>query len=222
MKKLIYLFAFLFILSCSKDNPTEPEVVYDPDPVGFYLFDIKTNIIEKMNVTGAKNGLKSYIKYEDNAWCDIKETGEDYSVWIKNLGRYTIEGVTHVFFDLELQPPSFIFESDYIKIATLNIEYEMNPVYFASIDDPELEYVYREFRKYSLTLDKVNKSYNYIRSIADKDKTGFTKYYNALLGLIGIFMKDGEKAEHKFEAVIAGAECFGQLRAWIKEIEAGN
>ena len=115
MKKFTNMLCLVFILfsfSCSDDSssPSEdsgewqPTYVNDPDPAGYYKFDVKTEYSDKVESMGAKNGLIAYLNYALN-WCEVCEYGEDYSIWIKNLQRTYNDNNTEVKFTLELREP---------------------------------------------------------------------------------------------------------------------
>ena len=113
MKKyLSILFAVLSLVvfnSCSKDNPADsasksPEflMMEEHTPSKVYLIDVKTKLTNKIEASGTKNGAIAYLNNQE--WCKVVETGENYSLWIKDLSRDTsnFPNIT-IGFNLELQ-----------------------------------------------------------------------------------------------------------------------
>ncbi|MCK5741907.1 MAG: hypothetical protein KAH48_06810 [Chlorobi bacterium] len=61
------------------------KIHYTPDPKRRYKFDVKTKTKDKAATMQIKHGLIEYIKAAK--WCRTVNTGETYSVWIKDVWR---------------------------------------------------------------------------------------------------------------------------------------
>ena len=207
MKKFTNMLCLVFILfsfSCSDDSSSPSEEVI-ADPVNQYSFDVKTKLSEKLDVTGAKNGLISYL--QENEWSDVTETGEDYSVWIKNCVRDDQGTKVIVTFDLELRTAAMITEGELVKSTSLTCSYDKN----ADWDDGVGGIDYAALAKDLVAIVEIAK---YIPG------AGTIKVYvDKILGLIEPLMTEGEGINHKAEGVIVGSQAYIQLKKWILEIE---
>ena len=207
MKKTLYylLIAILFI-ACSKQS-TEPTDETIPDPINNYKFDVKTKFSEKMDVTGAKNGLISYI--ENAEWCDVVYTKEDYSIWIKNTKRITKDNNVTVTFDLELRTPAFLTEGDLIKSKTMTITYDKNAKWNDGKGSIDIN---------ALTKD-LQKIVNIAKWIPIPQISSAAFIIDKILINLEPLMNSGEDINQKAEGVIVGIQSFIQLKQWILEIE---
>ncbi|MFP4544109.1 MAG: hypothetical protein ACLFQU_07725 [Candidatus Kapaibacterium sp.] len=201
--KTIYAFVIIsvVIISCSENASGPTETI--PDPVNYYLFDVKTEFSEKMDVTGAKNGLMAYI--DKSEWADNQETGENYSVWIKNCTREINDTKITVEFDFELRTAAMFTHGDLIKSKRIKVKY----------DNKDWE------EEGNINVKKINDSLEGVVNIAEliPGLSSITNYIELILGVLDNTMTQGETVNHKAEGTIVGAKCFYELKMWILEIE---
>lgn len=205
MKKYLYYLLIAVVFSACSEKSTEPKDETIPDPQNNYKFDVKTKFAEKMDVTGAKNGLISFIK--SASWCDVVETGEDYSVWIKNCKRTPQSNNVTVSFDFELRTPAFVSEGDLIKSKKFTITYDKNANWDDGKGGIDLNELADDLKKFV----DIAKWIPGLSSVAN--------YIDRILDFIDPLMDSGEDINHKAEGVIVGSQCYIQLKQWVLEIE---
>ena len=213
MKKFYVLFlALFFVLSCTKDNPVEPQ---QADPTGKYIFDVKTNLLEKMANAGAKAGLIANI--ENSGWAVVEQYGENYSVWIDNATRDKKNGKINLEFDFELRTPGEWFVGDLIKIKHFSIDYDVNADWENNVNIPDTKALMTWLGK---EIDKMRKN-----EIIDGFFGGTLSKADKVVGILNKVMKyldPTDSAQKQAEAVLVGTLCYSQLRSWMLEHEAGK
>lgn len=212
MKKIYLLFALVFFfVSCTKDNPAEPQ---PDDPTGKYIFDVKTSWIEKMADAGAKAGLLANI--ENSGWGIVEQYGEDYSVWIANAERDKKAGKVHLEFDFELRTPGEWAKGDLIKTKHFSIDYDVNADWENTVNVPDTKALMSWLDK---EIDRLRKN-----EIIDGFFGGTLSKADKVVGILNKCMKyldPTDSAEKQAEAVLVGTLCYSQLHSWMLEHEQG-
>lgn len=85
--------------------------------------------------------------------------------------------------------------------------------------NPNAEDVYKQFKEYTDRMKAAGQLLPYVQKLATINYPQFKTYIDIIFSILEDIMDEGEKQEHKAEAVIVGAETFAVLREWIKEIE---
>jgi len=83
--------------------------------------DVKTSYIEKANITEAKNGCINYLNQIPSVM--IAETGEDYSIWIRDYDSKINNNNVIITADLQIRTPSFIRDGRLLKEHKVRITY---------------------------------------------------------------------------------------------------
>lgn len=209
MKKCMY-FSFIiiisiFLYSCSKS--TEPSNSKIPIPKNKYEIDVKSQFVDKMAVTGAKNGLIGYLN--SSTWATVVNTGEDYELWVKDPVRKNLGSKYNVYFTLDLKK-STVWSATLVKTTIINVSYDIN-------DDFEGGYSGINGEKFV----SFYKNYEWIINLFPGANT-VTGIIDKLLPYITPLMTDGEDDQQKAESVIVGAAAYKQTLLWFNEIEAGK
>lgn len=229
MKRLYFLFA-LAILLYSCDNSSEPTntesnqftLKVENIPKNFYEIDLKTKFVDKMAEVGTKYGSKIYIN--DAEWAKIVEYSEDYSLWVKNLRRDTSDvSLTRVTFDLELQEPSMAMEGKVFKKRHFIITYARDALDNIA-GNSDAAWVAKRFKQYAERCKKTGELCTYINNTI---AVGSANPYTAMCSkMLNKFIAEctGEVTQkyQQVEAVICGAECYGQLEEWLWQHEQGQ
>jgi len=206
----IAFFATMLFIGCSSStepNINNPESI--PNPEGFYEFDIKTHFADKSEIKGAKAGLKGLIN--ESSWGTVGNFGEDYAVWIGDITKTAKSGNKFdVEFTIFLSDPSFMGQGATIKEKSFEISYD--------VDDFEYD------EEGNLTA----KAMQYIVNGLGTDVAANCGIPMAGLGisiLSKLIANDESSIKNRqqmAESIIIGGMCFGQLKLWINEIEAGK
>lgn len=214
MKYFIYLFLVFIFISCSKD-PSSPEEIKEVLPINFYEFDVKTSLSDKLQSTGAKSGVISYLK--KSGWADNNEFGEDYSLWITNLVRTRNNNIVTVDYNLELRTPAAVFNGDLIPGCRKHFTITYN------LDDEVLNV------SKPLTPSSIMKGFDKVIAKSNDLKLNkipfIGKYienadiFKELLNIILSFIDSGSERENQVEAFYVGAYSYDQVRTWILQIE---
>lgn len=216
----LLLISVLFVTSCNKTTKPEDSEQYK-EPQGNYIFDVKTKFIEKRDITGAKNGTIAYLKKSN--WAKVEYTGEDYSVWIKNTYRDNVNDSTiSLQFDYELHTPAMFTEGDIIYSKVLDIEYILNNDWVGQAGNPDANDVKRLYGVFCKKMEMTKKLLPYAKHLAESTQPQFASFIEIIFNLIDEFMPEENSMYQKAEAVIVGAECYGQLSEWMKDLENGN
>jgi len=215
MKHILYLFIVFTFISCSKD-PSSPEDTKEILPTQFYKFDVKTALSDKLQSTGAKSGLISYLK--KSGWADNNEFREDYSLWITNLIR-TRKSSNQVIldFNLELRTPAAFFDGDLIpgcrKHFTINYNLDEDVLNVSKPLTPAA--ILKGFDKVFAKVD--NSPIKKIPYIGKYLETA--AIFKELLNTILSFIDSGSERENQIEAFYVGLYSYDQVRVWILDIE---
>ncbi len=226
-KNLVFALGFImlmFLLSCSKDNVTNPETpqyVYmtEHKPQGFYEIDVKTNLWDKLNETGTKNGTICYINNSD--WGKKVEIGEDYSLWIKDLSRTPEDSLIHVSINLELQEPSLLLEGYVYKKKHFEITYTKNQYDETTKGNATDALIAQRFQDYANRCKKAGQIAAFVNnSFISNSPHPYTKLASKIISmLLDMFMDEELWYYQQIEAVIIGSEMYGQLKEWLWELE---
>ncbi|MCX6148346.1 MAG: hypothetical protein NTW25_14015 [Candidatus Kapabacteria bacterium] len=230
MKNIIeFVLILVFLTSCSKDQSTSPDnlsnsfvEMIEHYPNQFYVIDVKTKYSDKFSETGLKNGTIMYIN--NTNWGKVKETGENYSLWIKDISRIESDSLTTITFNLELQEPSLAFEGKVYKKKHFVINYSRD-IYNDKLENNiNAQSVSARYKIYAEKCKKTGEISAFINnSLIAKSPNPYTFICSKILDMFLTEMQN-EKTQQcqQFEAVICGAECFGELKEWLFLHEQGN
>ncbi|TAL69043.1 MAG: hypothetical protein EPN82_08105 [Bacteroidetes bacterium] len=186
-----------------------------PNPVGYYKFDVKTDIIEKAANAGAKAGLKANI--ENCGWAEVVETGEDYSLWIDAATRDKNKGIVHLEFNFELRTATFMGVGDLIKIKHFTLDYDPEADWENVTSIPDAKALTSWCQKEIEKLKK-NGLIDFAFGGALDKASKVTTILNKVLG----YLDPTDSAEKQAEAVLVGTLCYSQLQSWMLEHEQGK
>ena len=223
----LILMISIIIVSCSKDNPTsatkDPEfllMVEHTPTKQFYEIDLKTSYLDKWAETGVKNGSIAYIN--NQKWAKVVETGENFSLWIKDLARdkSNFPEIT-VSFNLELQEPSLVYEGKVYKKQHFEIKYDSENALETQKGNVEAQLVADRFMSYAKKCKAAGKISAHVNNMFLKSSPNpysmvASKIIDYMVGKLG----DEQSWQiKKIEAVICGSEVLGQLKEWLWELE---
>ena len=206
MKKYLLLVVVLFLISCSKED--EGVKTY-PDPEGYYLVDIKTDLFEKNDLQGMKAGILSYVDQVN--WLDETEFGEDFEIWLDNVQRTQLSEIrTKIRVDLIIKK-STTFGADEIYNERIEFVYDM-PENLEDImlnGDKAKEYIQATL-KLSTAL-----------SMAGIDFGVSTTSLAILSKLLDAFNSQSNSNNFKAEALLTGNIIGEKIKRFYLDYEAG-
>lgn len=85
-------------------------------------FDVKTKLHEKRQLHLIKLAVVQLIN--ESNWAKVKDLGEDYSLWLKNIKRGLNGELIIVELDVEIHGPAIISEGVFIAGRHLSIPYD--------------------------------------------------------------------------------------------------
>lgn len=88
------------------------------DPV---TFDVKTRFCEKLDLTAAKNGAVLILMQSD--WGGVREYGEDYALWLRDIRRSRIGDSIAVTLQVELRAASLLGEGELLGSGSISAVY---------------------------------------------------------------------------------------------------
>lgn len=94
--------------------------IYSQDTVT--TLDIKTKLSEKADLAPAKSGLILYLKQLPKI--KITETGEDYSVWLRNYNSEKKDDDITVSLDLEVRTPAAIRTGRLLEKKSMKVRFK--------------------------------------------------------------------------------------------------
>lgn len=192
------------------------------NPVNYWDIDVKTKFKDKWGEIGMKFGSKAFINNTKNL--NVVEYFEDVSLWIKDFIRIKSNKEIIIDFFIELQKPTVFFESAFLKKRHFTIKYD-NDLYLEKVKgNIEYQVVAEKFRKYAIKCKKAGEITAYINNIfLDNNKLIPANYINKILErLISMLINEETWQIQQMEAVICGAEIYGQLKEWLWELEQEN
>ena len=95
-----------------------------------YSFDVKTTFNDKLKLQTIKAGVIHSI--ESSSWAEIKDFGEDYSLWLRGLSRTQINDSLIVKILIQLRSPAMITMGDFIDQKEIVISYHWEEMQTAS------------------------------------------------------------------------------------------
>jgi hypothetical protein len=190
------------------------------NPSQFWELDLKTEIVDKLNETGTKNGAIAYLNNQE--WCKVVETGEDYSIWIKDLSRKQNGNKVNISFNLEIQEPSAMFEGKTFKKRHFELTYDMDN-YLNGKDSVQAQLIAERFKKYAEDCKRAGQISAFINNqFLTKSPDLYLQTTSKIISWILNYVNDpGTWRFQQYEAVVCGAEVLGQLKEWIWEKENG-
>lgn len=219
-KKLSTIFLLVVYLSilitsgCSKsvDAPVTPP---DLDPKGYYGIDVKTTFIDKYTATGVKNGHIAYMNTKGAKWSVVKEIGEDYSFWIRNVKTIPTKDSTFIRFDLELRTPAMITDGELIEARRGYVIVYPNSTDFDKEGNADAQQI-AAFVDYTLKRN-ITVSKAAINFAAQMGGAGdISLILNVLQSL---FFNDSKLKRSQIEGVLVGIVSFSEMRDMLKNLE---
>lgn len=211
MKKWLSLFLLFVLISCQKGtDPSDPVEQDIPNPKNKYALDVKTKYSEKMSLSSTKNGLIAHL--ESSNWATVVETGENYSVWIKDLKRVQTSQTVNIQFTFSLNTPAMFTDGDVIKTRSFNLTLQITD----DIKPSNGVLIPADVQKWikNLVARGLDTQIPGVGFLADK-----LGLIDGVLGWVNNLMSDGETSVQKAEAVLLGLACYNQLKIWLNEIE---
>ena len=95
-----------------------------------YSFDVKTTFNDKLKLQTIKAGVIHSI--ESSSWAEIKDFGEDYSLWLRGLSRTQINDSLIVKILIQLRSPAMLTGGDFIDQKEIMISYHWEEMQTAS------------------------------------------------------------------------------------------
>ena len=165
--------------------------------------DLKTKLLEKPELTAAKNGTLLLLNESD--WGSVVETGEDYALWIRDARREERGDSIALTVELELRDPSFLQEGALLASRTVTIVYPANGDWrgCGSIDAVETIETVERYSETALKLAGL---------VYPLTTTGIRA---ALVGLDSVL--PGGFDRMKLEAMVAGVVISATTRAMVEQ-----
>lgn len=211
---LVVYFSIVITSGCSKsvDVPLTPP---DADPTGYYEIDVKTTFTDKYTATGVKNGHIAYMNTKGAKWSIVKEIGEDYSFWIKNVRTTPTKDSTFIRFDLELRTPAMITEGELIEARQGYVIAYPNSADFDKPGNADAQQI-AAFVDYTLkrNLAMSKAAINFAAQIG-----GVGDITKILDVLQKFFFNESKLKRSQIEGVMVGIVSFSEMRDMLKNVE---
>lgn len=220
--KRITLLILIFVLTL--------QFALSQNPIGHYKIDLKTKFNDKPGLKPAKHGLKKILQQQ--TWCDIREVGEDFAVWIKSPSRNAeilANGNKKVSFfcKLEIRKKSMFREGDLMNIRGIDFNYTIDKMELDKLGDInyiDVSQFIESILETSKSLDDASTRMALASLGGDIMSGGVSKVsrlaINNLLPLFQPYFSNGEPLEYKAEYYLVGGELLRNLKEMIVELEA--
>ena len=93
-------------------------------PSAALTLDIKTKLLEKSELTACKTGMVVFL---ERAGISVKETGEDFAVWLSNIQRVQKGDQITVRVEVHLTKASFVTEGPSLERLVVEFKYSSQP-----------------------------------------------------------------------------------------------
>lgn len=192
---------------------------------------MKTKFNEKLGLKPAKHGFKKIL--EQQLWCDVREVGEDFAVWVKSPFRSSVildNGNKEIRFTckLEIRKKSMFREGDLIANRAIDFSYQIDKNELDEYGDIPYIDVSRLIESVIETSEKLDNSKvgKSVMAVIDLKTAGTTKVTRELINkslvLFQPYFSNGEPLEYKAEFYLVGGELLENLREMIIELEIAN
>lgn len=183
-----------------------------------YAFDVKTQMAEKEDLQNYKQGLLTAI--ENSSWASVKETGEDYSLWLTSLERVHIKDSVIVSLIVELRTPSMFSSGDFVGNRKVWLKYNWEAGKEVSGDSFSKDSYNNENINYEESLNRISETVGLVSSVGMMDVSGLSsKSVGLLITELGALFKREPSPLEIMETIYLGKESLNVVQKIISETE---
>jgi len=205
----------LSLFACS--TSTEPvTTVPDVEPAGLYKIDYKTQLLDKADFSGIKNGVICVMTKRATAWSEKVEFGELVQVWIKNVTRDSSGATIKVNYQVELD----YSDGSVLDTRDCAIEYDKSGDW-RKTGTADATYIAGQMQKLQNRVKMTQKMVASMEGLAKKYTTGYSYLVGEVFNVINdLFASESQIKYQQIEAVMSGAVSYSAVKDMIVTMEA--